>query len=800
MSRATFQKSVYVCARRVLEFPVEQRRAAAESECAGDARLFESVWDLVRRSEEGGSFLDFSPVRPVDAGQPEGRMGPYRVLRELGRGGMGQVLLAERDDGQFTKRVALKVMLGYAGGELRQRFLRERQILANLEHPGIARLLDGGETAQGAPYLAMEYVEGRPVQEYCEAESLTVRERVRLFARICEAVEYAHRQQVVHRDLKPSNLLVTPEGQPKLLDFGIAKLLEQADEAYTLTGAGMLTPAYASPEQLTGGEVTPRTDVYSLGVVMYEALTGRLPYAVRNLPLAEALRVPVEQPPTPAGKVRAELRGDVERILARALEKEPSRRYASATELREDLERYLAGEWIAAGRGSWIESARGLLRRYGLRAAVAALAVATLTAGTWMVREQQGRAERSAGEVREMARRLLVNVESLGNLSGSLALRGQLAADASQYLDQAGTAVESPEVAREVADAYRALAHLQGAGWQNLGDLAGAIRSLHRSIELREATLSRGDDAEVRASLAIDLAKLGTVYGRAGDARLEPTVARALAVFEALPRELAQRPDVSAGQAEALNSLSYVHATRGEMGQAIAVARRYAEFCARAERPGNLDSAIRTAHARQRLADYLQGEGALKEATQLALASTAGLEALKEAQATPELRRRVRYVRACASIVLGKARRLERNWEGSLTALAEAVKLFEGLLAEDPGEHRTSTELVDALLHRAMVWRVLARKDAEQAALRRLVEVGAAQFESGSAPDADPVLVDYWRQALQALEPPLDAATVQRLDTVLERSQARRGPRWAEWRKVTENALTLRRQPSLAKR
>ena len=295
----------------------------------------------------------------IDAGE---RIGPWRVVRELGQGGMGVVLLAERVDGQFEQRGALKLIkLGMDSELLLARFLRERQILARLEHPHIARLLDGGVTDEGRPYFAMEYVDGQPLLRHCAERPLGLEQRIRLFVDICAAVQFAHRALIVHLDLKSSNVLVTSQGVAKLLDFGIAKLLG-ADVAMTQTidsHARPLTPAYAAPEQLRGEAVSTTTDVYALGAILYELLTGRRPYDFRADATAQEIRqlVDTTTPIAPSARGAADapvparrLRGDLDTIVLTALKRAPERRYATADALAEDLNRFLGGEPIRARR------------------------------------------------------------------------------------------------------------------------------------------------------------------------------------------------------------------------------------------------------------------------------------------------------------------------------------------------------------------------------------------------------------------------------------------------------------------
>lgn len=332
---------------------------------------------------------DLLSREPADLAADE-PVGPYRVLRELGRGGMGAVYLAERADGAFEQRVAIKVLRrGRDAGDLAARFLAERQILASMKHPGIARLLDGGTAADGRPYLVMEYVEGEPITDWCEARGLTVEERIELFVRVCRAVGHAHHKLLVHRDLKSSNILVTESGQPKLLDFGIAKLLEGSElpgsSPPTRTGRHLMTPECASPEQVRGDPVTTASDVYQLGLLLYDLLAGVPPYRLAGRSPAEVERIVCEtRPPPPServdGPLRRKLAGDLDTIVSVALRKTPERRYDSADRLADDLERWLEGRPVSARADSRLYRASRFVRRHRVGMAAAAVVVVLLAA------------------------------------------------------------------------------------------------------------------------------------------------------------------------------------------------------------------------------------------------------------------------------------------------------------------------------------------------------------------------------------------------------------------------------------
>src|SRR5687768_17266222 len=358
-----------------------------------DPELRRDVESLLRHHSRARRFLSSPPAGTAaavldearaSAGLEGTRIGAYRIVRQVGQGGTARVYLAERADGQFSQRVALKLLRPGHDSEIdRGRFRAERQILASLSHPNIARLLDGGITDDGLPFLVMELIEGEPIDRYCETRAPSLLDRLRMFLTVCEATRYAHRNLVVHRDLKPSNILVTGDGEVKLLDFGLAKLLEREQPtASTVTSRYWMTPAYAAPEQVRGDAATTLTDVYQLGVVLYELLTGALPFPERGTSYELAQAILEREPPSPSsvsdrGRM---LRGDLDAIVLTALRKEPERRYASVDALREDVERYLAGLPVQARQGNATYRAGRYARRHRFAVAAAAAFVLVLVA------------------------------------------------------------------------------------------------------------------------------------------------------------------------------------------------------------------------------------------------------------------------------------------------------------------------------------------------------------------------------------------------------------------------------------
>ena len=389
----------------VLDLPDIERRAFLEQACPDDPALRTEVLEILEAGEEPAPLLDHPPTEIAAAMReftgetrvplPE-RVGPYRIERVIGEGGMGTVFLAHRDDGQFDQRVALKLVRRgpHLDGRVVRRFREERQILAALNHPGIARLLDGGIAEDGLPYFAMEHVEGESITRYCVRHGLEVESRLSLFVRVCDALAHAHERQIVHRDVKPSNILVTAEGEPRLLDFGIAKLLAPDGEALSLTRRSerFLTPEYASPEQIKGEPVGVASDVYGLGVLLYELLTGQRPFRRAERSAHDLERAVLEEDPTrpsDAAKrepLRRRLKGDLDAIVLTAMSKEPERRYPGAAALAADVRRHLAGQPVRARSANpaylvrrWARRHRGVVLS-GIAGAAAAVLVAVAVA------------------------------------------------------------------------------------------------------------------------------------------------------------------------------------------------------------------------------------------------------------------------------------------------------------------------------------------------------------------------------------------------------------------------------------
>ncbi len=438
--------------------------------------------------------------------------GPYHLVELLGSGGMGAVYLAERTDGEVAQRVAVKVLPMYAGDPQRVRFLQERQILAMLAHPNIARMLDAGHADNSQPYLVMEYVNGRPINEV--AAGLSVRDKIALCLQACAAVAYLHRNLIVHRDLKPGNVLVTPDGELKLLDFGIAKILDvTADSAST--SIRMLTFDYASPEQFTGGRVSTATDIYSLGALLYHLLTGK-PAREFADPSAESMaRAVVEREVTRPSRWAPELSGDVEAILLKALRNDPLERYATVEQFADDLQAFLESRPVRARSGNAVYRTRKFLRRHWVPFGAVALVTVGLAAGLYVANRERRTAQQRFTQVRHLANRVLALDTVIAGLPGATKARYEIVAVSKEYLESlAADARGDPDLALEMGIAYQLLARVQGVPTaSNLGLYADAAESLRRADDLlgdvlaaaprnRQALLASADVAQSRVILA----------------------------------------------------------------------------------------------------------------------------------------------------------------------------------------------------------------------------------------------------------------------------------------------------------
>jgi serine/threonine-protein kinase len=563
------------------ELPPGTREAWLENACDGDRTLYLQVHSLLLAHEDDDGTLErevASWAAQVPAPAPLSRVGPWRILSEIGSGGMGAVYLAERADGDYERKVAIKVIRGgvAAGPGLVRRFQAERRILAGLQHPNIARMLDGGVTDDGVPYLAMEYVEGIRIDEYCARNRLSLRQRLELFRQVCSAVEYAHRNLVVHRDIKPSNILVPADGIPKLLDFGIARLSHPDDTADEITVTAFaeraMTPEYASPEQIQGQALTTTTDVYSLGMVLYELLAGERPYRrAQSDPVSLLRRICEEEPVRPSEAASrsmpsfaANLRGDLDQIVTMAIRKEPLARYRSVELLSEDVGNYLDGYPVTARRGNRRYRAAKFTRRHWLALTAATVIFGLIVAFAATVAVQNARVIRE----RDIARRERAVSERVSGFLNSLFqasdpfLNNGAQLTARQLLDKG-----ADRIAKELAGEPEVRAELLetvGQAYKHMGVLDQAERMFREKVRAVDQAYGPGSVQAIRI-----LRQLGdTERMRDRPADAERDLRQALAFAERLP----------AGQdyelAQTLNNLALVETAKGDNVHALEHARR----------------------------------------------------------------------------------------------------------------------------------------------------------------------------------------------------------------------------------
>ena len=758
-----------------LDVEPSEREAFVRRASDGDEELCREVLALLESADEaeaaiGDSVDTFAAplLADLDADAfaddgtlPPGiRVGPYRIVQEIGRGGMGVVYLAERADDEFRKRVALKVVKrGMDTDEVLRRFRHERQILASLEHPNIARLLDGGATADGRPYLVMEHIEGEPIDEYCDRRRLGIRERLELFRAVCGAVQHAHQRLVVHRDIKPSNILVTDSGEPKLLDFGIAKLLDESDAdaaPRTRTGVRLLTPEYASPEQVRGEPVTTASDVYALGVVLYRLLSGRPPYQVRGLSVAAAERVIEQEPPppsvaavrsaeasegeadaraadTPADIARARrttpdalrrtLRGDLDAIALKALSKDPQRRYDSPARLADDIGRYLAGLPVTARAPGTAYVASRFIRRHRAGVAAAAAFVLLLAGSAAALAVAQSRTARAlalAEQERATAEEVASFLESMFSAANPLAAsRERLdTMRVRALLDRGAERIREELTGRPVVRSR--LLRVISRTYRELGDHAAAEQLLTEALDHASAAEQPRDVAEALN----DLGQLYLTRGRPGDA--EPVLREALLLRReagtgATPREIAV---AFANLAASLQDQRKMDEAAPLYDSAIALLRT----------PSALDSAT--------LADVLNGRMVLAYRTgDLETAARLGREILdiNRALLGPDHPRVARETNNLAQVL----QRMDRPEEAE-PLYREALRVLEATVGPEHPYTALGMSNLAAVLDR------LDRDDEADSLFRASIALQRRIFPPG-APNIAPSLANY-ADLLQARE------------------------------------------------
>jgi eukaryotic-like serine/threonine-protein kinase len=731
-----------------------QLKDRLNQECAGDDYLRSEVERLLAEDKPLSRFLEESPLNAFsassisEADQFVGKqIGAYRITEEIGSGGMGAVYKANRADDQYKTEVAIKLIKrGMDTDAVLRQFRNERQILANLQHPNIARLLDGGSTDTGLPYFVMEYIDGTPIDLYCDEHKLSILERLKLFRTVCAALSYAHRNLVIHRDLKPSNILITADGVPKLLDFGIAKLLHD-DTGATLTVATApelraMTPEYASPEQVRGEPITTSSDVYSLGVLLYELLTGHRPYRFPSRRADEVARVINEVEPerpstiitrakdtpptdttggkliTPESvsqvregepeKLRRRLLGDLDNIVLKALKKLPERRYSSVEQLSEDISRHLEGLPVMARKDTLSYRTQKFVQRHRGGVIAASLVLIALIVGMtttiWqarVARRQRAIAERRFNDVRRLANSFMFEFYDEID-KGPLKAKQLMVKKAIEYLDSLSTeAGNDPGLQRELATAYSRIAMVQGVGLlSNLNDPKGALESQRKALAIRERLLTlEPTNSEVRyevaasnnaigEAIAIPLAKPGEAmeYFRKAQTILEPLVA-ANPNRREFRRELAS---VYRAISEATLNMSDASAEERTKGRELQLKGVALYEALAAEDPKDLEVHRRLAGSYATMGIRANGEGKIAESAEYFRKAQAVDEAVMAAEPSNISFRRESAVTLSN---LGVALLKLGDKQGALDHARKALALYQELVEADKNDANASKDL-----------------------------------------------------------------------------------------------------------
>jgi non-specific serine/threonine protein kinase/serine/threonine-protein kinase len=778
-----------------LELPPEHRAGFLASACGADSELRAEIEGLLAASDDASGFIEqpaiAAGVALMERSEAQAligvNLGRYCIVELLGEGGVGTVYRATRDEGDYHQTVALKLLKrGMDSDVVLRRFRDERRILARLDHPNIAKFLDGGIAEDGRPYFVMEYLEGTPIHHYFRDNDLPVRQRLVLFLFVCAAVEYSHRNLVIHRDLKASNILVTDDGVPKLLDFGIAKLLDRDTSGQlaesTQAMDRMLTPDYASPEQILGEPITTATDVYSLGVLLFELLTETRPFQLSGLPAPEMARIITEtDPPKPSSVVTPErtkaLAGDIDTIVLKAMHRSPDRRYASAQQLAEDIRRHLDGLPVEARPDSPAYRARKFFGRNRTLVIVAMVSgiglltsgfVATWQSGVAAYRQQEMR--KRFMDLRDLSNSLLGDLDStLEALPGSTPARELLARRVLHYLDRlAQDEFTDASLQRDLATAFVRLGDiLGGSKASNLGDAAGAMDSYRKALAtLDKASKLDPNDLMVRRDKARVHSKLSdmlSITGKQAEALEEEQ--KALAIRESW---LAARPSESQAKRAVAASLQEMAGDLDRLGrfdEALDRRRRVLAIVQELEAAGHADSPFRLslALANRRIGRSLARAGKLSEALphfRRAL-SIENAELGRHPGSAP-VRTAISYTLNDTGIALAA----HGDHAAAIGQLEEALRIRRELAAADPKDWRAHSLLANSQMHLGLS---LAKAGRHAEALRELREslavrqslseqnvknAGAlAEVAEGSAALADAsVLANRWSDAIPLYE------------------------------------------------
>lgn len=763
-----------------VDVPFGERDAFLTDACGEDTQLRSQVEDLLRAHEatEAGC-LDHPPHLEVVAGSRllresivGCRIGAYRIENEIARGGMGTVYRAVRADESYSKQVAIKLvdrsMLSRRSAEL---FRHERQILAGLEHPNIARLLDGGASEDGSPYLVMEYVEGETITNYCDAHRLEIEERLKLFQKICSAVHFAHQNLVIHRDIKPANILVTAEGEPKLLDFGIAKVID-AGAAQTQTFAAM-TPAYASPEQLNGQPVTTATDIYSLGLVLYELLTGRYAYEQFTSPVRRQQAILDEDPERPsqvvlrdpgelghaatsqqisalrrlpAEKLSRRLAGDLECIVSKAIRKEPEQRYTSVAQFSEDISRHLRGEPVIAHQSTVIYRSVKWVRRHKLGFATGLLMFALLVSGVLMIvraerkaRAQQLVAERRFNDLRKVANSLIFEVhDSIRSLPGATSARKIILQRAQEYLDSlAADAKSDPALLRELSAAYIRIAGVLGNSLDaNLGNSKLALQDYRKAAELREAVVAGlRADRTARRELAESYMALALAFQRTGqNNEAKASLDKANAILEPLAAADARDLQIRYDLAKATEHKAGFYTAEGKLQDAYNLYLKDLAMYEQLEAmdPGNHNYRVEVAFAHKHLGGILIVQKQLQPALEQYRAALEIDEAeLKADPQSAHTRYSITFTYSDTGYILGMQGKIDE----ALAYYRKALAIRTALADADPQDTRSRSGLGNTYSYiGGLLWKKRERQEALAAYTKSLT---LREALSQSDPDSE---------------------------------------------------------------
>jgi len=740
-----------------------QRGDFLASSCKGDVSLLAEIEKLIAGSEQAGDFIEMPPVlddTTIELLEPEitplagVRIGSYKVIREIGRGGMGTVYLAARADDEFRKHVAIKVITaGFDHETIIQRFKNERQILAGLDHPNIARLLDGGTTEGGAPYFVMEYIEGPTIRDYCDTHRLKTVERLKLFRDVCSAVHFAHQNLIVHRDIKPANILVTENGTPKLLDFGVAKLLSPNASEVTEATSRVMTPEYASPEQARGDTITTESDVYSLGVLLYELLTGHRPYRVSSRSMMEIIEAICEQDPakpstailrtdtspgaggntevtvTPEAvskardsephRLRRELEGDLDNIVLKAMRKEPQRRYASVEQFSEDIRRYFEHLPVIARQDTVSYRTGKFIARHKAGAAALLLIAFTLLSATivtaWqarVARRESAKAERRFKDVRNLTNSFLFDFhDAIADLNGAIKAREMVVKKAQEYLDSlAQEAGEDHELLWELSTAYLRLGDVQGRpGFSRTGDTGAALQSYDKSLTTRRRLADlEPDNAQYQLGLAETLSRFGPISQVLGNPNA--AVEKMSEAMEITDNLLLQSHDLATFQI-AFRNPAFLGDALSEIGnydEALAMYQKSLLIAERMSRESFPEQAVklRFAVSRERLGFIFGIKGEWQKSLDNQLEMLANTEALTSLEpASLDFAR----ARATAFDHVGDAYRGLGNYPNALENGKRGLTMYEEFLKKDPQDARSKKDVGDCSHHVAET--LLASRD-----------------------------------------------------------------------------------------